>query len=806
MQPRHTLHRYHALLVLLLLWLPAQAALATVGKAVFVAGEVRVERAGAPAPGLALAQGDPILAGDIVVTGDAARAQLLMADGARVALRAGSRYQVDELRLPAAVGAPGQARAVDADGRSVATLLKGGFRTQTGSIGKQDPAAYEVRTPVGVLGIRGTEYVAVLCQAGDCNDAPGVRPGELVRDGLYLGVFRNRIVVRMPGQPLRELGQGEFLFIPLDEPGVESLPAAPPFLLEDGHGPLELPGAPGDTAPPRELDDFGTRRAPAEDGTTTGPDRGDPSPSLPIGGTGRDGEPVDLTPGLPPPQAGAPLLNDVAFSLASLQGGGPLLGHGAGDEETILLDDTGLLAFPAFGQFGQSPSLATLLRGTSSNIDTGSAFGLSWGRWSGGSATVTGDAFPDFSQELAQQSLHWIVHEFGEDAPVLPVSGALPFQLVGSTTPTDAAGLAGQLLGASLSADFTNATLATTLSVLVDGQGWFAQGTVPLDGGNLFGGNYDSGNIGGTLPIIGGFSGFFSEPANAPGTLAAGLAWSLIDPLGDRPTVTGVLAFGPGSGQPLSPPQARRDIAVAVEGFFQFPFLAGVLVNQPADYAVDDNLDLTRLAAPIPLDGPPETGDYRIGTAQVVESGVDGATLLRWGRWSGGIAQVIDGSGGEVPLDLQQGSLHWVTSPNSPSPPVIPQAGSVSYTLVGATAPTNNTGETGLLGTASFLADFTNQSVESQLTLALGQRQWEAAGVGQIGAQADVPDHQFRGFYDSVQITGPDPASGFGEFSGFFSGPGSATPGTPGGVGLSYSLSDSDVIETVQGVLIFRAP
>jgi hypothetical protein len=795
-------------LLLLLLWSPAQAALAAAGKVLFVAGEVSLERAGAPAPGLPLAQGDSILAGDIVVTGLAARAQLLMADGARVALRASSRYQVDELSLPATVGAPGEARAVAADGRSVATLLKGGFRTQTGSIGKQDPAAYEVRTPVGVLGIRGTEYVAVLCQAGDCNDAPGVRPGELVRDGLYLGVFRNGIVIRQPGQPPRDLGPGEFVFIPLDEPGIETLPGALPFLLEDGHGELDLPGAPADATPPGQLEDFGARRAPAEDGAGAGPDLGDPLPSLPIGGTGPDGEAVDLTPGLPPPQAGTPLLNDVAFSLASLQGGGVLFGRSAGDEETILLDGTGLLAFPAFGQFGQSPGLATLLRATSSNVDTGSVVGLSWGRWSGGSATVTGDAFAAFSQDLAQQSLHWIVHEPATAVPLLPVAGTLSFQVVGSTTPTDAAGQAGQLLGASLAADFTNGTLASTLAVLINGQEWYAAGTAALGSGNQFDGIYASGSIGGTLPVAGAFSGFFSKVAADSEALAAGLAWKLADVLGNRPTITGVLAFAPSPGQPLPPPQARRDIAVAVGDFLDFPFLAGVLANQAADYEVDGNLDLTRLAAPIPLDSLPDTGSFRIGTAEVAESGVDGATLLRWGRWSGGVAQVSNSVGIEVDLDLTQGSLHWVSSPNAAAPPAIPQSGTASYALVGATMPTNNDGQTGLLGSASFVADFTNQQVESQIVLEMGQRQWQAIGLGQIGAQAGVADHQFSGFYDNVQITGPDPGSGFGEFSGFFSGPGASAllPDLPGGVGLSYSLSDSIIGDSIQGILIFQSP
>lgn len=561
MQSAHTLHRhFSSLLLVVLLCLPAHATLAAVGKAVFVAGEVLVERAGTPAPGLPLDRGDTLLAGDIVVTGEASRAQLLMADGARVALRAGSRYQVNELELPAAVGAPGQARAVEADGRSIATLLKGGFRTQTGSVGKREPAAYEVRTPVGVLGIRGTEYVAVLCQAGDCSDAPGVRPGELVRDGLYLGVFSNGIVFRSQGQPPRELGPGEFLFIPLDESVMEVLPAAPAFLTEDGHGALLLPGAPPDAMPPRAFDDLGTRRAPARDGSDVDGQRDDQAPNLPVGGTGPDGEPIDLTPGTLPPQSAIP-------------------------------------------------------------------------------------------------------------------------------------------------------------------------------------------------------------------------------------------------------PQ-RRDVAVAAGPFGQAEFLTGVQGNPPEGYELDAGLDLVRFQAPLPDSGVPGPGSFAIGSATTAESGGDGETLLRWGRWSGGIANVTDGLGNTQPLDLQQASLHWVLSPNADDPPVIPQAGSASYSLVGATTPTSNTGESGILGAATFNADFTNQQVQSTISLQMGDNTWDALGSGSIGGQGGLPAHQFSGFYDSVQITGPNNDVGFGEFSGFFSEPGASPqlPNLPGGAGLSYSLSDSDLIETIQGVLIFQSP
>lgn len=296
----------------LALLLSANLACAAAGKVLFVSGEVQVERGGSQA----LRQGDALQAGDVVVTGTKSRAQLLMADGAKIALRAGSRFRIDALTLPAAVGSPGQPTAVARDGSSIATLLKGGFRTATGSIGKTDPGSYEVRTPVGVLGIRGTDYAAVFCQ-GDCTDAPGVRTGESIRDGLYLGVTLGRIAFRIAGGPEILVEAGQFVLIPLASPAPEPLPGPPAFLLEDGAGRLEIRQFPGEgtegAAPDQQgqgLSEFGNRRAPQD----TGPPQpasipgAEPSINQPIEGTDGQGRPVDITGGnLPGGRGGAPV-------------------------------------------------------------------------------------------------------------------------------------------------------------------------------------------------------------------------------------------------------------------------------------------------------------------------------------------------------------------------------------------------------------------------------------------------------------------------------------------------------------------
>lgn len=141
---------------------------------------------------------------------------------------------------------------------------------------------------------------------------------------------------------------------------------------------------------------------------------------------------------------------------------------------------------------------------------------------------------------LAQQSLHWILSGNADVAPVLPVTGNVTYTLAGGTSPTDNLGNTGTLGSATLAADFTNNTLATTLNVSVAGNDWAASGigVIGAQAGlpaHQFQGIYDTVQIN---PVqgtgTGTFSGFFSGPASGPGgdPAGAGLSFNLVDDLG----------------------------------------------------------------------------------------------------------------------------------------------------------------------------------------------------------------------------------------------------------------------------------
>jgi hypothetical protein len=155
-----------ATLALMCLFSQAASA-ATAGRIYFVSGEAYVERGSERFP----AQKDTRLqAGDVIETGDTGRVQWRMVDDSYFAIRPNSRFKIDEFQRP----------ANGSGGKAFYSLLKGGFRSITGLVGKSDQASYRVQSTVATMGIRGTDHTHILCQ-GDC----GWAPGGNVKDGLY---------------------------------------------------------------------------------------------------------------------------------------------------------------------------------------------------------------------------------------------------------------------------------------------------------------------------------------------------------------------------------------------------------------------------------------------------------------------------------------------------------------------------------------------------------------------------------------------------------------------------------------------
>lgn len=134
-------------LFLLLFTLSPQGFAATsVGQVVWVKGAVQaLDTAQHARP---LERRSPLYEHDTIVTGSGS-GQIIFTDSSIVVLREGTTFRIDQYKFSA---------AAPKDNQYVAEVAKGGFRTITGLISKSNPNAYEVKTPVATIGVRGTDY------------------------------------------------------------------------------------------------------------------------------------------------------------------------------------------------------------------------------------------------------------------------------------------------------------------------------------------------------------------------------------------------------------------------------------------------------------------------------------------------------------------------------------------------------------------------------------------------------------------------------------------------------------------------
>lgn len=135
---------------------------------------------------------------------------------------------------PAAVAAA-PAAAQQTTSRAYFRLLKGGFRAVSGLIGKSDPAEYRVSTPVATIGIRGTDYLVILCDAACANDpviVDALPEGSSAQGGLIVGVIQGGVFVVNEDGKVAEVAAGQYL-VTLPDGTQIYLPFEPRFLRID---------------------------------------------------------------------------------------------------------------------------------------------------------------------------------------------------------------------------------------------------------------------------------------------------------------------------------------------------------------------------------------------------------------------------------------------------------------------------------------------------------------------------------------------------------------------------------------------
>lgn len=155
------------------------AALADAGTIVAKSGTVSVVRGGQSLPADV---GFGVAAGDVINTGADSKAQVVFKDDSVFAIPAEGSLRVDSF-------AP-RNRDTGTAGEAIFSLLRGGFRTVTGLIGKTKGDRYEVRTGMATIGVRGSGYASILC-AASCAETARVPAGLYVKADKGLITLKN---------------------------------------------------------------------------------------------------------------------------------------------------------------------------------------------------------------------------------------------------------------------------------------------------------------------------------------------------------------------------------------------------------------------------------------------------------------------------------------------------------------------------------------------------------------------------------------------------------------------------------------
>lgn len=126
--------------------LPVRSLAAPAAQVDFAVGNVTAVRSNGQSR--TIAKGAQIEQGETIATNDG-RAQLRFTDGAYVSLQPESEFRIDQYRFDG---------KQDGNEKGFFSLIKGGLRTITGLVGRNNKNNYQVTTSVATIGIRGTEY------------------------------------------------------------------------------------------------------------------------------------------------------------------------------------------------------------------------------------------------------------------------------------------------------------------------------------------------------------------------------------------------------------------------------------------------------------------------------------------------------------------------------------------------------------------------------------------------------------------------------------------------------------------------
>lgn len=749
------------------------------GEFTFVVGEVSLVKAGGQRA--TPVRGTEVDAGDRVITGANGMVQMTMVDNARLSLRPKTEFVIEQY-----------GKSARGEEGGLLNLIRGTLRTFTGAIAQANREKFVMKTRVATVGIRGSGNILYACEGDECDaSVTGGQPaqGALTVNHTIEGAHAvtNVFTGGLPGLPPQQggaqtviTGPGQTALVMGNQPP-RYIPT-PTFIAESATN-MTGGAAPAESGTAAEGAGKETRNfAPGD------------APALPESQQVATAN-VTTTPGFPIVDATGNLLGDpTALQDVIIASGSAFLGQATRGD--IALTGASMRGYRAYAgtQSQVEPSIASgALR------DSGTIAGthILYGRWENAGLGFFGAG----SETQLPGSIHWIMAPSGFPAFLSDVlTGTATYALAGGTTPTNQDNATGVLGPASLNVNFSDRSLGFRATVTMPAQGTTPAGiwqmtadNVPISLNTFFGSTSDHlviTNVAGQTStgdsnLTGSFEGSFV----GAGLGAAIVGYGISDVTAATPSqwqfVTGVAAFtGPQQGGDAPYREGRiSDPAGDLPDFIR----SYATTNRPDEVVSDAEGRVTAFSAPSAAAG--GVARYSIGSAQVVQQGVDPETGMVWGRWAGGNASVTRG-GTTRTLRVDHANLHYIFAGAQSGPVALPLTGTGTYDVIGSTSPTSPIGSVGTLNTATLDANFTNRTVSAMVNIGIDGQTWN-------GSASNMPIYrdQYFSAYAGTPIPGvpnPNPLTvtctpncglgSNGSFDGFFSGR------TGNRAGLIYNL------------------
>lgn len=397
---------------------PAVAFGAVAGVFQFVSGEVQVQSAGGAAK--PARKGTPLSVGETVQSEKSGTAQIKMGDGAVVVVQPGTRLTVVEFHFEG---------REDGSERVRYRLEHGGFRAITGAIGRTNKDNYLIETPIAQMGVRGTDHESYYFAA------PQPSNGGFAQAGVYNKVNVGLVFIRTEA--------GEVVVAP-NQVGYAASGREPPSLLS------RIPGFFNRTIGPQTRMQLRPSEA---DAVVT----------------------ARVTP---------VVTQDVVTASGVLLSGGPGSAGGGGAASGGAVSATasggagGVVGFDPVGgganALRSGVNLAVAANGAPlSNSGGDAAWGINWGTWTGGQATVAGAATLGGTHFMNSTQLTSAAQLAAMPAMMVTATYSSP----AGPAPTNQAGVAGTVNSLSVGVNFGSQQITSyNLNSTVGAASWTANG------------------------------------------------------------------------------------------------------------------------------------------------------------------------------------------------------------------------------------------------------------------------------------------------------------------------------------------